>query len=389
MGEAERAKDPAGRGAHSLDPAGRFNENHGGRMMAIRNLEELSQMIAAKKKAPVYFLFSPDEYLLSSFAGRLFGLLAEEGEQPTVIPGPQPEMGQVVEAAGAISLFGTKRLVYLNRIEPTTMKADDVKLLAELMTETENAVLVLTMLIKEPERKKKNADRSPVPAAAKPLLAAAEKAGVAALLERPNEAYAKRFVCRHAQQLGAAFDPAAAEQLVRRCGLDLFLLSSEVEKLAAASGYGTISEREVFTLSPRSIEADVFEMVRLLLAGRGGDAMARLNELLYLQNAPIAIAAAINGSFVDMVRVRAAAEQKIGYQQAFRDMGNKGNDYRYKKSLETARNFSTAQLAAFIEILDRLDRKLKGSAVDKNTLLQMAMGEILLVGRGDLSYANS
>ncbi len=358
-------------------------------MMAIRDLEELSQMIAAKKKAPVYFLFSPDEYLLSSFAGRLFGLLAEEGEQPTVIPGPQPEMGQVVEAAGAISLFGTKRLVYLNRIEPTTMKADDVKLLAELMTETENAVLVLTMLIKEPERKKKNADRSPVPAAAKPLLAAAEKAGVAALLERPNEAYAKRFVCRHAQQLGAAFDPAAAEQLVRRCGLDLFLLSSEVEKLAAASGYGTISEREVFTLSPRSIEADVFEMVRLLLAGRGRDAMARLNELLYLQNAPIAIAAAINGSFVDMVRVRAAAEQKIGYQQAFRDMGNKGNDYRYKKSLETARNFSTAQLAAFIEILDRLDRKLKGSAVDKNTLLQMAMGEILLVGRGDLSYANS
>lgn len=357
--------------------------------MAIRNLEELSQMIAAKKKAPVYFLFSPDEYLLSSFAGRLFGLLTEEGEQPTVIPGPQPEMGQVVEAAGAISLFGTKRLVYLNRIEPTTMKADDVKLLAELMTETENAVLVLTMLIKEPERKKKNADRSPVPAAAKPLLAAAEKAGVAALLERPNEAYAKRFVCRHAQQLGAAFDPAAAEQLVRRCGLDLFLLSSEVEKLAAASGYGTISEREVFTLSPRSIEADVFEMVRLLLAGRGRDAMARLNELLYLQNAPIAIAAAINGSFVDMVRVRAAAEQKIGYQQAFRDMGNKGNDYRYKKSLETARNFSTAQLAAFIEILDRLDRKLKGSAVDKNTLLQMAMGEILLVGRGDLSYANS
>ena len=108
-----------------------------------------------------------------------------------------------------------------------------------------------------------------------------------------------------------------------------------------------------------------------------------------MQNAPIAIAAALNGSFVDMVRVRAAAERKISYQQAFREMGNKGSDYRYKKSLETARGFSTAQLAAFIEILDRLDRKLKGSAVDKNTLLQMAMGEILLVGRGDLKYADS
>ena len=358
-------------------------------MMAILDLEGLGRMISDKKKAPVYFLFSADEYLLASFAGRLFGLLAEEGEQPTVIPGPQPDMGQVVEAAGAISLFGTKRLVYLNRIEPTTMKSDDVKLLAELMTEAENAVMVLTMLLKEPDRKKAGANRSPVPAAAKPLLAAAEKAGVAALLERPDEAYAKRFVCRRAQSLGAEFEPVAAQELVRRCGIDLFLLSGEVEKLAAASGYGRIGTKEVLSLSPRNIEADVFEMVRLLLAGRGKDAMARLNELLFLQNAPIAIAAALNGSFVDMVRVRAAAERKIGYRQAFREMGNKGSDYRYKKSLETARGFSAAQLAAFIEILDRLDRKLKGSAVDKNTLLQMAMGEILLVGRGDLKYADS
>ena len=357
--------------------------------MAILDLEGLGQMIAAKKTAPVYLLFSSDEYLLSASAGRLFGLLAEEGEQPTVIPGPQPDMGQVVAAAGAISLFGTKRLVYLNRIEPTTMKAEDVKLLAELMAEAENAVLVLTMLIKEPERKKQGTNRSPVPAAAKPLLAAAEKMGVAAQLERPDEAYATRFVCRKAKALGAEFEPSAAQQLVRRCGIDLFLLSGEVEKLAAASGYGRITSQEILTLSPRSVEADVFEMVRLLLSGRGRDALSRLNELLYLQNPPIAIAAAMYGSFVDMVRVRAAADRGIGYQQAFREMGNKGSDYRYKKSLETARGFSNAQLAAFLEILDRLDRKLKGSAVDKNTLLQMALGEILLVVRGDRTHANS
>ena len=115
--------------------------------MAILDLEGLRQMIAAKKTAPVYLLFSSDEYLLSASAGRLFGLLAEEGEQPTVIPGPQPDMGQVVAAAGAISLFGTKRLVYLNRIEPTTMKAEDVKLLAELMAEAENGEIRVEKVI--------------------------------------------------------------------------------------------------------------------------------------------------------------------------------------------------------------------------------------------------
>ena len=357
--------------------------------MAAVDLAGLNRSIAAGEKAQTYLLYSPDEYLLDSFARRLSGLLLEEGEEPTVLPGPVPDIGQVVEAAGAISLFGTRRLVYLSRLEPTAMKAEDVKLLAELMQEAENATLLLTMIVKEPEYKKKGAALT-VPAAAKPLLAAAEKVGIAAALEKPTEASAVRFVAKRAQELGASFAPGAAEELVQRCGIDLFLLSGETDKLAAASGYGSIDGQLVDRLSARSIEADVFEMVRALLRGKGRDAFRRLNELLYLQNDPIAIAAAMNGSFVDMVRVRAAASAGIGYQQAFKMMKNKGSDYRYKRSLETARPFSDAQLAGFLAVLDRLDRRLKGgSTVDNNTLLQMALGEILLVGRGEMRYADS
>lgn len=358
--------------------------------MAVLDLAGLNRVIDTEKKVPVYFLYSPDDYLLDSFAQRLLHMLsATEGEEPTVIPGPQPQMGAVVAAAGAISLFGTKRLVYLKRIEPTAMKADDIKLLCELMEECESAVLLLTMMVKEPEKSWRGPAKLTVPAAAKPLLAAAEKAGLAAGLDKPGEASAARFAARKAQELGAAFAPGAAEELVGRCGIDLFLLSGEVEKLAAASGYGEITRDTVRALSARNIETDVFEMVRALMAGRSRDAFAKLGELLYLQNDPIAIAAAINGSFVDMARVKAASIQGVGYQQAFKAMGNKGSDYRYKKSLETARPFSMQQLTAFLEVLDRLDRRLKGSAVDKGTLLQMALGEILLVGRGELNYAHS
>ena len=357
--------------------------------MAAVDLAGLNRSISAGEKAQTYLLYSPDEYLLDSFARRLSGLLLEEGEEPTVLPGPVPDIGQAVAAAGAISLFGTKRLVYLSRIEPTAMRADDIKLLAELMQEAENATLLLTMIVKEPEYKKKGAGLT-VPAAAKPLLAAAEKVGIAAALEKPNEASAVRFVNRRAEEIGASFAPGAAEELVRRCGIDLFLLSAETEKLAAACGYDRIDGQLVSRMSVRNIEADVFEMIRALLTGKGREAFRRLNELIYLQNDPISIAAAMNGSVVDMVRVRAAAAQGIGYQQAFKTMKNKGSDYRYKKSLETARPFSDAQLAGFLVVLDRLDRRLKGgSTVDKSTLLQMALGELLLVGRGEMQYADS
>ena len=113
--------------------------------------------------------------------------------------------------------------------------------------------------------------------------------------------------------------------------------------------------------------------------------LMRMNERMSIDGADISDAA-----FAGAVTDLAAAAQGIGYQQAFKTMKNKGSDYRYKKSLETARPFSDAQLAGFLVVLDRLDRRLKGgSTVDKSTLLQMALGELLLVGRGEMQYADS
>ena len=339
--------------------------------------------------ASAYFFYSTDEYLLESAVGKLMQQLVADGEEPTVLPGPQPDIGQVVAAAGAISLFGTKRIVYLRRIEPTTMKADDVKLLCELVEELENAVLIITMLVKEPQYRTRGKEALPLPAVAKKLQQVVLKAGLVAALAKPTEADTARFAVQKAKELGATLEPAAAKELVARCGIDLYLITNEVEKLSAAAGYAAISPALVRTLSPRNIEVDVFDMVRALMTGKSREAFAKLAELLYLQNEPVAIAAAMNSSFTDMIRVKAAAQQGISYTDAFRRMGGSGSDYRYKKSLETAKSFSMRQLETFLEIVDRLDRRLKGSAVDKNTLLQAAMGEILLAGRGNRTSAHS
>ena len=97
--------------------------------------------------------------------------------------------------------------------------------------------------------------------------------------------------------------PGAASELVERCGTDLFALESELSKLAAVADYGEITPELIAQMGTQSIEADVFEMVRLVTARNKTRAMAKLSQLLELQNEPIAIAAALSGSFVDMYRV--------------------------------------------------------------------------------------
>lgn len=349
--------------------------------MAILDSAELSRAIKTGRMVPAWLLYSYDEYLLGSFTSRLVASLTQEtGEEPTVLSGPVPEIGKAIEAAGAISLFGTRRIVLFSHLDPTAVNSTDLKLLADLCTEVENAVLIFTVLLKEPAKTWKGAAALKLPAAAKPLLSAVEQCGVVAALEKPNEGSAKQYVMRYAKELGAEFAENAAETLVERCGIDLLLLRAETEKLAAACGYGEVGLALVQKMSTRNIEADVFELSRHILSGRADGAYHLLSELFYLQNEPIMIAAALTGSYLDMYRVKAGAAAGVSYATVFKELGYKGSDYRLKKSLEAAKSYSLSQLAECLNILARLDKKLKGSAVDRKILLELAVGELLLCG---------
>ncbi|MEG1931485.1 MAG: DNA polymerase III subunit delta [Pygmaiobacter sp.] len=357
--------------------------------MTALNSTELARTIKTGRAASAWLLYSFDEYLLSSFTSKLVdSLCAEIGEDATVIAGPVPQMGDVVAAAGAISLFGTKRIVLLSHLDIAAMKPEDIALLAELCGEVENAVLIFTLLLKEPQKTWRGAGELKPPAAAKVLISAVEKVGVVAALEKPNEGGASAYVQKLAKAAGTDFCDAAAAELVRRCGVDLRLLRAETEKLAAASGYTEITTALVQQLATHNIEADVFELSKHILAGRADRAFCLLEELLYLQNEPIMIAAALTGSYIDMYRVKCGAKAQVSYGTVFRELGYKGSDYRLKKSLEAAAGYETEQLADCLEILAKLDKKLKGSTVDRKALLQLAVGELLLCGKNRRKYAH-
>ena len=53
-----------------------------------------------------------------------------------------------------------------------------------------------------------------------------------------------------------------------------------------------------------SLEADVFEMIRMITAKNATGACKKLQTLLRLQQEPIAITGAMIGSYVDLYRVK-------------------------------------------------------------------------------------
>ena len=302
--------------------------------------------------------------------------LADSGEEATVLDGAAPELEQLIMAAGTISFFGTRRVVVLPEIDPAAYSDKDLDELCGTLESLENAVAVLGSVFPLERGKLKTGKR------AQKLIAACKKIGFAEELAKPKPYELKVMLIDRAKAQDTTLPEGAAAALLERCGEDPFLLENEVDKLCALSGYQTVTAAMVAEMGTVSLEADVFEMIRMITAKNATGACKKMQTLLRLQQEPIAITAAMIGSYVDLYRVKLGAAKRKSYSVVFKDFGYKGSDYRLKRSAETASHYTLGQLEACLQTLLDLDKSLKSQPVDDEVLLEAALCRLALAGSG-------
>ena len=313
----------------------------------------------ADKGCPVYYFYSSERYLVrQAVAAAVRVLSADSDEDATILDGAAPELEQLIMAAGTISFFGTRRVVVLPEIDPAAYGSKDLDELCSTLSSLENAVAVLGSVFPL-ERSKLKLGKQ-----AQKLQAQCKAIGYTEELAKPRPFELKNLMMERAKAQGATLPDGAATALLERCGEDPFLLENEVDKLCALSGYQTVSASMVAEMGTVSLEADVFEMIRMITAKNATGACKKLQTLLRLQQEPIAITAAMIGSYVD------------------KDFGYKGSDYRLKRSAETAAHYTLPQLEACLQVLLELDQSLKSQPVAAQTLLETALCRLALAGSG-------
>ena len=331
----------------------------------------------AAKGCPVYYFYSSERYLVRQAVTRMARILSQDSdEEATVLDGAAPEIEQLIMAAGTISFFGTRRVVVLPELEPGSYGDKDIDELNSTLASLENAVVVLVSVF-ELERVKLKVGKR-----AQKLIAQCKALGYTEELAKPKPFELKVMMIDRAGEQGATLPEGAASALLERCGEDPFLLENEVDKLCALAGYQTITTAMVAEMSTVSLDADVFEMIRMITAKNATGACKKLQTLLRLQQEPIAITAAMIGSYVDLYRVKLGAAKRKNYSTVFKDFGYKGSDYRLKRSAETASHYTLRQLENCMQVLLELDLSLKSQPVDKQTLLETALCRLALAGSG-------
>lgn len=329
-----------------------------------------------KAGCALYYFYASDEALVHTAAQRTLKYLNCDDPETTVLDGPTPSVEEIVLAAGTISFFGGKRLVLMPLIRPSTYSDKDLQELCDTLADTENAIFVLTSIIEESYGKLRPGKRE------QKLIASCEKLGYCVQLNRPTGAALQAMARDWAKEAGADFAPGGEAALLARCGEDQFLLKNEVEKLAALANYSTITKEMVSRLGTVTLDADTFDMVKLLTSGQADKAQQKLKTLLALQNEPIMITGALISNYLDLYRVLLGRRSRRSLGDVAKDFGYKGNwNYRLNSTEKTALRFKRAQLEDCLHILQRLDTDLKSSKLDADLLMQKALCELALAGR--------
>ena len=324
----------------------------------------------------LYYFYASDEALVHAAAQKALKYLTRDDPETTVLDGPTPSVEEVVLAAGTISFFGGRRLVLMPLIRPSTYSDKDLQELCDTLSDTENAIFVMTSLVEERFGKLRPGKRE------QKLISCCEKLGYCVQINKPTASALQAMARDWAKETGAAFAPGAEAALLARCGEDQFLLRNEIEKLAALADYGTITPQMIAQLGTVTLDADTFDMVKLVTSGQKEKAQQKLRTLLALQNDPIMITGALISNYLDLYRVLLGRRSRRALSAVAKDFGYSGNwNYRLSTTEKTAARFKRAQLEECLHILQRLDTDLKSSRLDADLLMQKALCELALAGR--------
>ena len=324
----------------------------------------------------LYYFYASDEALVHAAAQKALKYLTRDDPETTVLDGPTPSVEEVVLAAGTISFFGGRRLVLMPLMRPSTYSDKDLQELCDTLSDTENAIFVMTSLVEERFGKLRPGKRE------QKLISCCEKLGYCVQINKPTASALQAMARDWAKETGAAFAPGAEAALLARCGEDQFLLRNEIEKLAALADYGTITPQMIAQLGTVTLDADTFDMVKLVTSGQTEKAQQKLRTLLALQNDPIMITGALISNYLDLYRVLLGRRSRRALSAVAKDFGYSGNwNYRLSTTEKTAARFKRAQLEECLHILQRLDTDLKSSRLDVDLLMQKALCELALAGR--------
>ena len=208
----------------------------------------------------------------------------------------------------------------------------------------------------------------------KKLWEAVSKNGTIVEFAKQNQRDLIAWVTRHFSALGKKIDNNLCAYLIDITGGTMTALQAEITKIAAYNGTNTIVKSDIDAVTEPVLDAVVFQMTDLLGTGQYGPALVKLQQLLKMQQEPIAILGAVGSHFRRISTARTLMDSGKNADDLMRLTGLK--DYPARKTMSAAQKFSTRFCKRASELILETDYKMKTSFDDQERLLELLILEL-------------
>ena len=157
--------------------------------------------------------------------------------------------------------------------------------------------------------------------------------------------------------------------LIDITGGTMTALSGEIDKICAYSGASEIKKTDIDAVTEPVLDAVVFQMTDLLSAGRYDQALLKLQQLLKMQQEPLAILGAVGGHFRRIATARTLLDHGKNAAELQRLCGIP--DYPARKTMEAARRFRPDFCRKAAQLVLETDYRMKTSFDDNERLLEL------------------
>ena len=316
-------------------------------------LQTLKQAIRAKEPGRLYFFYGEEVFLLHHYLEQLRKSIVDELTESFNFHKLTAETFDIREFADCVEnlpMMAERTMVIVDEIDVFKMNESDREKMIDIFSDIPEYCTVVftyeTTGFKPDKRLKK-------------LWEAISKYGELIEFAKQSQRDLITWITRHFSANGKRINPDLCAYLIDITDGTMTSLSGEISKISAYSGADEIKKSDIDAVTEPVLDAVVFQMTDLLSQGEYGAALLKLQQLLKMQQEPIAILGAIGGHFRRLSTARTLLDNGKNASDLMRLCGLA--DYPARKTMSAASRFSSAFYGKAAELVLESDRQLKTS----------------------------
>ena len=323
---------------------------------------ELKMALKNKDLGRLYFFHGEETFLLHHYLGQMKKLLLDpltESFNYHRLNSETFDIRAFADAEENLPMMAEHTFVQVDDIDPFKMNESDRSKITEILSDIPEYCTVVFTYITAPWKPDKRLKK----------LWEAVEGGCVVEFAKQDQRDLIAWVTRHFAAHKKSISTDLCAYLIDITGGTMTALGGEIDKICAYSGTDVIKKTDIDAVTEPVLDAVVFQMTDLLSAGRYGDALLKLQQLLKMQQEPLAILGAVGGHF-----------RRIGTARTLLDNGRNASelqklcgipDYPARKTMEAARRFRPEFCRRAAQLVLETDYRMKTSFDQPERLLEL------------------